>query len=222
MFSHLDCALDKAYSVSEALEMISQKEYDLLLLDYNLPGNDGLAAIKEIKTRGFEKPIVITTTEGNEKKAVEFMKAEVHDCLVKDEQYPRIVPYVISQVLEKDRLRKRNEELARRALETEKLQTAVKTIRSLNHEISNALMTVLGNAQLLQAPKYELSAQATEKVKLIEESALRIKEIGKKLSNLVRLQWRERPNGQLIDIDDSTRWRESSQATNPISSSSQP
>lgn len=222
MFSHLNCAVDKTYSISEGLEMLSREQYDLLLLDYNLPDGNGLAAVKEIKARGFDKPIIVTTGEGSEKIAVEFMKSEVYDYIVKDEQYPRIVPYVISQVLEKHQLRKKNEELERRALETQKLSAVVKTIRTLNHEINNPLMTVLGNAQLLQAPKYDLNQRAAEKVKTIEESALRIKEITKELANLVRLQWRGSPNGEMIDVDKSTQPAESPAPTSSVSSSLRP
>ncbi len=208
MFSHLNCTVDKAFSASEGLQMLSEKEYDLLLLDYGLPDSNGLVAIREIKACGFKKPIIITTGEGNEKIAVEFMKSDVCEYIVKDEQYPRIVPYVISQVLEKDRLRRKNEELESRALETEKISAVVKTIRTLNHEINNPLMTVLGNAQLLRTPKYELSQGAAQKVKTIEEGALRIKEITKELANVVRLQWRQTPNGDIIDIGNSTRQSE--------------
>jgi len=208
MFSHLNCTVNKAFSASEGLQMLSEKEYDLLLLDYGLPDSNGLIAIREIKARGFEKPIIITTGEGNEKIAVEFMKSDVCEYIVKDEQYPRIVPYVISQVLEKDRLRRRNQELESRALETEKISAVVKTIRTLNHEINNPLMTVLGNAQLLRTPKYGLSQPAGEKVRVIEESALRIKEITKELGNVVRLQWRHTPNGDIIDIENSIRQSE--------------
>lgn len=209
MFSHLNCTVDKAFSASEGLQMLSEKEYDLLLLDYGLPDSNGLVAIREIKACGFKKPIIITTGEGNEKIAVEFMKSDVCEYIVKDEQYPRIVPYVISQVLEKDRLRRKNEELESRALETEKISAVVKTIRTLNHEINNPLMTVLGNAQLLlRTPKYGLSQPAGEKVRMIEEGALRIKEITKELANVVRLQWRQTPNGDIIDIESSTRQSE--------------
>jgi CheY-like chemotaxis protein len=213
MFSHLNCTVDKAFSAAEGLQRLSEKQYDLLLLDYGLPDSNGLIAIKEIKARGFRKPIIITTGEGNEKIAVEFMKSEVCEYIVKDEQYPRIVPYVISQVLEKDRLRRKNEELESRALETEKISAVVKTIRTLNHEINNPLMTVLGNAQLLRTPKYELSKPAGEKVRMIEESALRIQEITKELANVVRLQWRQTPNGDIIDIENSTRHSEVSQVS---------
>lgn len=204
MFSHLNCAVDKAFSASEGLEMLSNKAYDLLILDYGLPDNNGLVAIKEIKARGFDRPIIITTGEGNEKIAVEFMKSDVYEYIVKDEQYPRIVPYVVSQVLERDRLRRKNKELESRALEAEKISAVVKTIRTLNHEINNPLMTVLGNAQLLRTPKYGLSGPAGEKVRMIEEGALRIKEITRELSNVVRLQWKETPNGDIIDIVNST------------------
>lgn len=49
---------DSGYS---AIEKIITKSYDLVLLDIQMPGMDGYQTFKEIKERGFKKPIVALT-----------------------------------------------------------------------------------------------------------------------------------------------------------------
>ena len=63
-----------------------QKEtFDCLFLDYLLPGSDGLQMLKKIRNEGFTAPIIVITSQGDEKLAVEMMKSGATDYIVKNQ-----------------------------------------------------------------------------------------------------------------------------------------
>jgi len=60
------------------------QEYDCIFLDYNLPGGTGLELLKEIRSAGNQSPIIIVTSQGDEKIAVEAMKNGANDYIPKN------------------------------------------------------------------------------------------------------------------------------------------
>lgn len=58
---------------------------DLIILDYGLPGINGLDTLKKIKVAKSDVPIVVLTGNNDAKVAKEFMKAGVYDYLLKEE-----------------------------------------------------------------------------------------------------------------------------------------
>jgi sigma-B regulation protein RsbU (phosphoserine phosphatase) len=77
-------------SAEKALEELRQRHYDLLLLDYMLPGDNGLTVLSHIRTLpGENQPaVVMLTGVGREAIAVEAMKMGAKDYLPKDSLDP--------------------------------------------------------------------------------------------------------------------------------------
>lgn len=48
-------------SGEEALEMLSAKAYDLILMDINMPGMDGFQTVESIRKKGIQTPIIIVS-----------------------------------------------------------------------------------------------------------------------------------------------------------------
>ena len=48
-----------ASSGPEALELVAQCEFDLIVTDYRMPGMDGVALIGALRARDFQKPIIL-------------------------------------------------------------------------------------------------------------------------------------------------------------------
>ncbi|REK33715.1 MAG: response regulator [Bacteroidetes bacterium] len=59
------------------------KEFDGIFLDYNLPGGTGLELLMAIRDSGNTSPIIIVTSQGDEKIAVEVMKNGANDYIPK-------------------------------------------------------------------------------------------------------------------------------------------
>jgi signal transduction histidine kinase/FixJ family two-component response regulator len=75
--------IDEVTSADEALERIRSKRYDCLLLDYYLPGVDGPALLKVIRSTSPGLPVLIMTGRGDEDIAVELMKSGAVDYVPK-------------------------------------------------------------------------------------------------------------------------------------------
>ncbi len=67
------------------LEKIRADNFDLVLVDYVLPGKSGLEVIEEIKRVSPGTPIIMITGLGSEKIAVQAMKLGIKDYLTKNE-----------------------------------------------------------------------------------------------------------------------------------------
>ncbi len=89
-------------SYSECCQVLKDRNFDIILLDYDLPNEDGVTILKRLKNeKNIETPIVVVTGHGHEKIAVEAMKAGAFDYVIKSKGYPKILPSVVKKVTEK-------------------------------------------------------------------------------------------------------------------------
>ena len=127
-------AVDLAKDGGEGLEKCTEEEYDIVLVDKNMPVLDGLEVIHRLAHAEGPSSIMVTGT-GDELSAVEALKSGASDYIVKDPDglYLQLLPVVIAQVLEK----RRNEEARRRAEEEKErliveLQEALANVKTLS------------------------------------------------------------------------------------------
>ena len=83
--SGMNYSLSHCNQATKALEIIQDGEFDLVFLDYQMPGTDGLSLLKKFKGLGVMAPIAIMTSQGDERIAVEMMKAGAFDYFPKNE-----------------------------------------------------------------------------------------------------------------------------------------
>ena len=70
-------------SAEEAFEKIKVETFDAIILDFMMPGIDGMHALKEIKTKRPEAQIILLTGHATVEKGVEAMKLGATDFLEK-------------------------------------------------------------------------------------------------------------------------------------------
>ena len=68
-----------------AIANLENSDFDCAFIDYCLPGKDGLALIQELRDNGVNIPIIVLTGQGDERIAVDLMKAGASDYLSKSE-----------------------------------------------------------------------------------------------------------------------------------------
>ena len=76
-------SVETAPSGQEALDRMTQKLFDLYLVDFKMPGMDGLQLLAEIKKRHPDATIIMITAHGSIQSAVEAMKRGAIDYLCK-------------------------------------------------------------------------------------------------------------------------------------------
>ncbi len=102
----------------EAVELVTQGGFDLVIADLKMPGLDGTELIDAIKKIDEDLPIIIITAYGNVESALEIMHKGAFDFITKPFRKEHIL-YTIDKALKLVRLKKENEALKVRLKESE-------------------------------------------------------------------------------------------------------
>src|ERR1041385_9154219 len=95
----LDYELTECDALDSKTEALLASIFDCIFLDYLLPGNNGLLLLKKIRDKGVKTPVVIITSQGNERVAVELMKAGASDYVVKNNINGQVIGQVLRNML---------------------------------------------------------------------------------------------------------------------------
>ncbi|MDD1771083.1 MAG: PAS domain S-box protein [Methanomassiliicoccales archaeon] len=68
-------SVDTTLSASEALELITVRQHDIIVSDYQMPDMDGIQLLKEIRSKGSEVPFILFTGKGREEVAREALNS---------------------------------------------------------------------------------------------------------------------------------------------------
>jgi DNA-binding NtrC family response regulator len=99
--------VDEAENGLDALELLEKEEYDVLLLDLNMPRLGGIDVLKKMKSLDYHAEVVILTANATISTAVEAMKLGAYDYLTKPFRLEELSP-VIEKAYEKKKLRSEN------------------------------------------------------------------------------------------------------------------
>ncbi|MBI2619662.1 MAG: response regulator [Ignavibacteriales bacterium] len=137
--------------VEDALnEVKTNKNIDIILTDYNLPGANGLEFCLQLNALNSEIPIVFATVTRDFRLAVDAMKLGVEDFLVKEDISELLLPKTMINSLEKARTRKQIQAVEKRMLIAEKRAEAIRElVVTVCHEFNNPLAAIKISADLL-------------------------------------------------------------------------
>ena len=85
----------EATECKSAIAILKAQTFDCIFLDYLLPDGNGLELVQQLRTLGITTPVIVLTGQGDERIAVEVMKAGAFDYLPKS----RITPENLYQIL---------------------------------------------------------------------------------------------------------------------------
>ena len=128
--SGLSLIFSEAGTCMEAIELLSNHQFDCTFLDYGLPDQNGLFLVRGACRLKVQHPLVVLTGQGDEQIAVDLMKAGATDYLSKSNISTTTLPQIL-----------RNSIRIYRA-EQEVLET------SQQLQLNNALLLQIGRAHV--------------------------------------------------------------------------
>ena len=146
--------------------------YDLVLLDYNLPGNSGLEILQYRGADLHQPPVVMITGQGDEKVAAAAIKAGAYDYIVKDSDYLTRLPVVAQRAVDSRRLK----------IERQRVDEALRASQALNQAIINN--APIGISVRSKTGQLILANDAWKKIWAIPKSAV-IDDINRERHTLV-------------------------------------
>ena len=148
---------DRAATLAEGLRQLETGEFDVVLLDLNLPDSRGLDTVSAVQQAAPEVPIVVMTGMGGEELAIEALKKGAHDYLVKGED-DRLLPRALLYAVERSRTqadlrasRQALQSARMQLLQIEKMDAIGRLAMGIAHEIRNPLATIQMGIDGLQA-----------------------------------------------------------------------
>ncbi|MBX3300623.1 MAG: sigma-54-dependent Fis family transcriptional regulator [Nitrospira sp.] len=102
--------IDAAANGQAALGVVTRQVPDLVMSDINMPELDGLSLLEELRSRGYDMPVILMTAYGSLKTAVDGIRAGAFDYISK----PFIlndVRLVVRRALEDTQLSRENQQL---------------------------------------------------------------------------------------------------------------
>nr|WP_317039588.1 response regulator transcription factor [Maribacter hydrothermalis] len=123
-----------AYDGINGLELLKQKEIDLVVLDVILPGIDGREVAKKIRQLGYDLlPIIMLTALGATENIVKGLDAGADDYLVKPFKFKELLARIRARTRKKGSLGFTNNILL---LEDLELNMDARTVKRANNEIN--------------------------------------------------------------------------------------
>lgn len=163
----------------EGIDEATAGRYDVILMDYFLPGLNGLEVTRALQQKHLTTPVVFLTVNKDVNLAVEVMKLGVEDYLVKEEISTPILPKTIMSVVEKRKLKSEMGELEIRKKRLEAIQEMIVNIISEVEVPLDAMKSIV--LELLEG---EPNTKTEKYLSIIKENVERIGFKMEKLKNL--------------------------------------
>ena len=101
-----------AGSAEEGAELLRGNHVDLIILDISLPGQSGVAWLKDLREQGYSGEVILITAFADLDTAIEALRAGASDFILKPFRVPQILN-AVKQCYERSRLRRENYVLRR-------------------------------------------------------------------------------------------------------------
>ena len=161
-------------------ELASGKTFDVILMDYFLPGQNGLEITRALQQRGNSTPVVFLTVNKDFDLAVEVMKLGIEDYLVKDEISTPVLPQTILNVIERKKLR---DQLTTLEITQKRLEAIQEMVVQITQELRKPLDEMRGSVETLGTG--HTKDQLTTYLAIIKDNLVRIE---KKIAQLKELK----------------------------------
>jgi len=117
--------LDVTRSSRDALRLLSDGPFDVVMTDLRMPDSSALDLLRQAKHRGLQIPFIVLTGRGDEAAAVAALKLGAYDYIVKRDGYLTQLPYAADNAVDRFQLQQANVRLEAELAQRERLQAAL-------------------------------------------------------------------------------------------------
>ncbi|MDO8502632.1 MAG: ATP-binding protein [Gemmatimonadaceae bacterium] len=132
----LEASITEAEDAQSALACLTREHFDCTLLDFRMPGSDGLEVVRSARERGLLTPFIMLTGFGDEQTAVELMKAGAADYIPKSSLTPERLAQSLRGVL---RIHQAEIEASRADVELRRYAMQLRSVAQAAVEINSTL-----------------------------------------------------------------------------------
>ncbi|TDH28812.1 PAS domain S-box protein [Segetibacter sp. 3557_3] len=93
-----------AQTLRQAITLIEQHQFNVILLDLSLPDGEGITSFHEVHSKAIQVPIIVLTGLGNMDLALETVKQGAQDYIVKDDTNPAMLAKSIQYAVERKKI----------------------------------------------------------------------------------------------------------------------
>lgn len=161
-------------------ELDKNPEFDVILMDYFLPGQNGVEVTKALQLKGIRIPIIFLTVNKDFDLAIQVMKLGIEDYLVKEEIPTIVLPKTILNVIERQVLKN---QLTTLEISHKRLEAIQELVEGITTEIRSPLDSMKTTVDKLLA-QHEADSLKTY-LTIIRDNLIRI---DKKITRLKDLK----------------------------------
>ena len=151
-----------AYDGQSGLELIREKEPDLVMLDFNLPQMTGLDVLQQLAQESLKTPIILMTGYGSELSAIEAFRLGAKDYIIKPFTVDEIVETIDRALVETRLLHdkaKLAEQIRRLKVEMSRQNNEMRTLSNIGKAITSLLSVDEVLQRVLEAATYLTNAE---------------------------------------------------------------
>jgi len=165
----------------EAIEMFKTEKFDLVLMDYNMPGLTGTEAISHIKKldRGIETPIIMVSALSNLQNIIQGIDYGAIEYIVKPFN-PDELRAKINAIY---KFSKQQQQLAIKQAEIERLKLLQQTVITLSHYVNNAFSSISLSIQIVNTNDPN---NVKELIKLVESQINKVLAVIKSIKEMAQ------------------------------------
>ncbi|MFH0880333.1 MAG: response regulator [Lentisphaerota bacterium] len=174
--------IEQVYEASTgeaAMQTLATYPIECVLLDYQMPGGDGVYWMKQILGAHPDISVIMITGEGDELTAVEVMKSGAMDYLIKGSLKESDVLHTILNAMEKRHMKKALSEQREQLLQAERQRAMITSLATACHHLGQPATVIIMYLEMMK--QRETSPEMKE---MIDTSLKAAEGIGEILSKL--------------------------------------